>query len=129
MTEDDISRGLSTTEHPHRRAVRPGRRPVLHRVDDRDAADRRRTAPTSCGSSTTTTSGSTTGTKRTASPKNPFAGPAADPVFELHNLTADPEERHNRVDDADDALRQMQTILDAQRDAKRNLPIHRNPIG
>ena len=60
--------------------------------------------------------------------RNPFAGPAATPVFELHNLTADPEERHNRASDADDALRQMQTILDAQRDAKRNLPIHRNPI-
>ena len=27
---------------------------------------------------------------------NPFAAPAAEPVFEMHNLTADPEERHNR---------------------------------
>jgi hypothetical protein len=62
-------------------------------------------------------------------PKNPFAGPAADPAFELHNLTADPEERHNRASDARDAFNEMQAILDTQRDAKRNLPIHRNPIG
>jgi arylsulfatase A-like enzyme len=48
--------------------------------------------------------------------KNPFAGPAAEPVVELHNLTADPEERHNRADDANDALNQMRTILDTQRD-------------
>lgn len=33
-------------------------------------------------------------------PKDPSAGPPADPLFELHNLTADPEERHNRVGDA-----------------------------
>ncbi len=29
---------------------------------------------------------------------NPFAPPAAEPVYEMHNLTADPEERHNRVE-------------------------------
>jgi arylsulfatase A-like enzyme len=61
-------------------------------------------------------------------PKNPFAAPAADPAFELHNLTTDPEERRNRADDARDAFRAMRTILDAQRDVKRNLPIHRNPM-
>ena len=62
-------------------------------------------------------------------PKNPFAGPAADPVFEMHNLTVDPEERHNRVDDAKETLRHMQAVLEAQRDGKRNLPTHRNPVG
>ena len=60
---------------------------------------------------------------------NPFASPAAESVFELHNLTADPEERHNRAGDTPEALRQMHAVLDAQRDAKRNLPVHRNPIG
>ncbi len=30
-------------------------------------------------------------------PEDPSAGPEADPLFELHNLTTDPEERHNRV--------------------------------
>ncbi len=30
---------------------------------------------------------------------NPFASPAAEPVFELHNLSADPQERHNRAGD------------------------------
>ena len=59
--------------------------------------------------------------------KNPFAGPAAEPFYELHNLTADPEERHNRADDAKETLREMRTVLDTQRDAKRNLPAHRNP--
>ncbi len=62
-------------------------------------------------------------------PKYPFAGPAAEPAFELHNLTTDPEERHNRADDAREALSQMQAVLDAQRDAKRNLPRLRNPVG
>ena len=62
-------------------------------------------------------------------PKNPFAGPPADPVFELHNLSADPEERHNRIDDAEAkaALSKVQTVLDKQRDAKRLVPAHRNP--
>ncbi len=61
-------------------------------------------------------------------PKNPFAGPAADPLFELHNLTLDPEERHNRIDDASDALSQLTSLLDGQREAKRLLPSHRNPV-
>jgi arylsulfatase A-like enzyme len=60
-------------------------------------------------------------------PKNPFLGPAAAAVFELHNLTADPEERHNRASDAPEALSRLQTILDQQRDAKRLVPVHRNP--
>ncbi len=60
-------------------------------------------------------------------PKGRFAGPAAEPIFELHNLTEDPEERHNRVADAPGPLRQIQAILEDQRDAKRRLPIHRNP--
>ena len=30
---------------------------------------------------------------------NPFLAPAAEPEWELHNLTADPEERHNRAFD------------------------------
>ncbi len=58
---------------------------------------------------------------------NPFAGRAADPVFELHNLTRDPEERHNRVGDAATELSQLQSVLDAQRDEKRLLPALRNP--
>jgi arylsulfatase A-like enzyme len=59
--------------------------------------------------------------------KNPFAGPAAEPVYELHNLSVDPEERTNRAADATDALSAMQSVLDAERDAKRNLPSLRNP--
>ena len=58
---------------------------------------------------------------------NPFAAPAAEPVWEMHNLTADPEERHNRAGDAPDELSQMQSVLDAQRDEKRLVPSLRNP--
>ncbi len=60
-------------------------------------------------------------------PKSPFAAAAASPFFELHNLTADPEERHNRVSENPDALSQLTTVLETQREAKRLLPVHRNP--
>ena len=45
----------------------------------------------------------------------------------MHNLTADPEERHNRVADAADELSQLQSILTSQRDEKRLVPSLRNP--
>jgi arylsulfatase A-like enzyme len=57
---------------------------------------------------------------------NPFAAPAAEPVFEMHNLTADPDERHNRVSDAAAELSQLQSILESERDAKRLVPSLRN---
>ena len=60
---------------------------------------------------------------------NPFAGPAAEPAWELHNLTADPEERHNRVAEDKGALSEMRSVLDAQRDEKRLLPSLHNPAG
>ncbi|HEX4127139.1 MAG TPA: sulfatase-like hydrolase/transferase [Acidimicrobiales bacterium] len=55
-------------------------------------------------------------------PANPFAAPPADPAWELHNLTADPEERQNRVADTPDVLRGLQGVLDEQRERKRRLP-------
>jgi arylsulfatase A-like enzyme len=58
---------------------------------------------------------------------NPFAPPAAESVYEMHNLTADPEERHNRVSDAPDALSQLRSVLDSERDAKRLVPRLHNP--
>jgi arylsulfatase A-like enzyme len=48
--------------------------------------------------------------------------PAAEPAWELHNLTADPEERHNVCGAAPEALAQMRTVLETQRDQKRLLP-------
>ena len=60
-------------------------------------------------------------------PVNPFAAPPAEPVFELHNLTTDPEERTNRVGESSAALIEMTSILDAQRDVKRLVPSLRNP--
>jgi hypothetical protein len=48
-------------------------------------------------------------------------------LFELHNLSTDPEERQNLAEDAPAARRQLLTILDTERDAKRRLPALRNP--
>jgi len=59
-------------------------------------------------------------------PLNPFAAPAAEPLFELHNLTTDPEERRNVIDDQSDVRAQMRVLLDAEREAKRRLPALRN---
>ncbi|HEY5385215.1 MAG TPA: sulfatase-like hydrolase/transferase [Acidimicrobiales bacterium] len=61
-------------------------------------------------------------------PANPFAAPPAESAWELHNLTADPEERRNRAADADaaDVLRELQGVLDEQRETKRRLPQMRN---
>ena len=44
------------------------------------------------------------------------------PEWELHNLTTDPEERHNLSGGAPDAMGGMQAILEQQRDEKRLLP-------
>jgi arylsulfatase A-like enzyme len=61
--------------------------------------------------------------------KNPFLAPSADPIFELHNLTTDPEERQNRALDANGTLSRLTSILESQRDAKRLVPTRRNPVG
>ena len=50
------------------------------------------------------------------------ARPVAEPAWELHNLTVDPEERTNRIADAAGTLSEMRTVLDAQRDEKRLVP-------
>jgi len=60
---------------------------------------------------------------------NPFLGAAAEPFYELHNLTADPEERQNRTSEQPGVLSQMLSILDAERHAKRLLPTLRNTLG
>ncbi len=61
--------------------------------------------------------------------QDPTAGPAAESVWEMHNLTADPEERRNRSDDAPEVLERLRGVLGDERDAKRLLPSHRNPAG
>ncbi len=57
---------------------------------------------------------------------NPFLTPAAAPEWELHNLTVDPEERHNQVLDDRATTSAMKSVLDTERDAKRLIPKLRN---
>ncbi len=59
-------------------------------------------------------------------PKSPFLPPPGEPLFELHNLTADPEERHNLAAEDARVLSQMMSVLGTQRDAKRRVPALRN---
>ena len=62
-------------------------------------------------------------------PSDPFAAPAAEPAYELHNLTVDPEERTNLADAANETASELRSVLDAQREAKRLLPQLRNHPG
>jgi arylsulfatase A-like enzyme len=55
------------------------------------------------------------------------ATPAAESAWELYNLTNDPEERQNLVEEEPQSRRSMEQLLVAQRDEKRRLPTHRNP--
>ena len=59
---------------------------------------------------------------------NPFLAAAAQPEWELHNLTLDPEERRNHILDGPGTLLTMRSILEAQRDAKRLIPKLRIPL-
>jgi arylsulfatase A-like enzyme len=59
-------------------------------------------------------------------PTNPFLAPAAEPEWELHNLTVDPEERHNRASDDPETVSTMRSVLAAERDTKRLIPHLRN---
>jgi arylsulfatase A-like enzyme len=60
---------------------------------------------------------------------NPFAPAAAEEQWELHNLSADPEERDNRAGaaDATSVMSRLLTVLEQEREAKRLVPSHRNP--
>lgn len=60
-------------------------------------------------------------------PGDPYAQPAAESLFELHNLSADPEERRNVAADQPEVRSKLRTILDEVRDAARRTPALRNP--
>jgi arylsulfatase A-like enzyme len=53
--------------------------------------------------------------------------PAASPVFELHNLSTDPEERRNHAEEAAEVLAQLQAVLAAERQSKQRQPRDRRP--
>ncbi len=53
--------------------------------------------------------------------------PGAGAVFELHNLSTDPEERCNQADENVELLGQLQALLVAERQSKRRQPLHRRP--
>ena len=59
-------------------------------------------------------------------PANPFAAPPAEPAWELHNLTLDPQERDNRFESEPETRRTLLGLLDAEREAKRLMPRLRN---
>ncbi len=59
-------------------------------------------------------------------PPNPFLPAAAEPEWELHNLTTDPEERKNQVDDARATLSNLKSVLESERNTKRLIPKLRN---
>ncbi len=61
-------------------------------------------------------------------PKNPFQAPPEEPLFEMHNLTQDPEERHNQAESNASVLSLMKSVLADQRDAKRRVPSLRNAV-
>jgi arylsulfatase A-like enzyme len=48
-------------------------------------------------------------------------------VFEMHNLSADPEERHNLAGSSPAELSHLTSVRGAEHDAKRLLPSLRNP--
>jgi hypothetical protein len=52
---------------------------------------------------------------------------AASPVFELHNLSTDPEERRNHAEEAAEVLAQLQAVLAAERQSKQRQPRDRRP--
>jgi hypothetical protein len=44
----------------------------------------------------------------------------------LHNLSVDPEERHNQVTDSPSTASVMKSVLESERDVKRLIPALRN---
>ena len=57
---------------------------------------------------------------------NPFLPAAAEPQWELHNLTVDPEERHNLAHEDAVTVSALKSVLETERDAKRLIPRLRN---
>ena len=53
--------------------------------------------------------------------------PVVGSVFELQNLSTDPEERRNHAGEAAEVLRQLQALLVAERQSKRRQPRHQCP--
>ena len=126
MTEDDITRGLNQTNLLTGKPFAAGRSPsniesVIATLPDRRRRDAGAVEAQPLLRTSRRMERRPRASRRTRSPP-----PAAEPVFEMHNLTADPEERHNRAGDAAHELGQLQSVLAAQRDEKRLVPSLRN---
>ena len=101
MTEDDVGRGLSRLGMVSGQEYEPVPYPshVESVITSLPTGAGAGTEPRrKCGNSTTTTSDSTSSTEAHGLPPNPFAPPPAESAWELHNLTADPEERQEPGD-------------------------------
>ena len=126
MTEDDVGRGLTTTNMFTGDAVRTGSVPFACRVGHHRAADGPRRAARAVEAEPLLRAARRIRRRARASRPTPSPRPPAESDWELHNLTADPEERHNRASDERDVFGNLQGVLEAQRDAKRRVPHLRN---
>ena len=111
MTEDDISRGLHQANMFTGEPLRAGRVPVHKSSRWSPAPHRTPTGRRALEAQPLLRAARRLGRPR-ASPRIPSPGPAIEPTFfELHNLTADPEERQNLAGDDGVPLEELRTVL------------------
>ena len=125
MTEDDVTRGVTQVNILNGQALRAGRPADQHRVGDHVAAHRDGGAQELWKLNHYYERLDDWYAAQGVAP-NPFLPAAAEPEWELHNLTVDPEERHNQAATSPATLSAMQSVLERQRDAKRLIPALRN---
>ena len=112
-------------QRPHRRTVQlASNAPAVHRVGRHEPAHRRRRRTRALEAQPLLRA-----TRRVERrPRNHGdAGtpPAAEPAWELHNLTVDPEERTNLSTDAPETFSEMRDVFEAQREREAAVAVDR----